>query len=48
MGLMESMNVVFSFLRGVYDCLPNAVRLLIVVSFGAFVFICVLKGVGKS
>lgn len=48
MGLMESMNIVFSFLRGVYDCLPNAVRLLIVVSFGAFVFICVLKGVGKS
>ncbi len=48
MGLVESMNVVFTFLRGVYDCLPNAVKLLIVVSFGAFVFICILKGVGKS
>ena len=48
MGLVESMNAVFTFLRGVYDCLPNAVKLLIVISFGSVVFICSLKGVGKS
>lgn len=47
MGLTDSMSVVFSFLRSCFEYLPNAVQLLVILSFGGMVFILILKGIGK-
>lgn len=47
MGLIGETVGVFNFLRGLYDFLPVAVKLLIVGSFGGVVFIAVLRGLGR-
>lgn len=43
MGLINEVSGVFDFLRGFYECLPVAVRLLIMASFGGFIFLGVLN-----
>lgn len=47
MGLIGETAGVFAFLRGLYDFLPVAVKLLIVGSFGGMVFIAILRGIGR-
>lgn len=42
-GLLVEVAGVFEFLRGCYDALPNAIKILIFASFGGMVYIGVLK-----
>lgn len=47
MGLTAEAAGVFEFLRGVYDCFPTAVKLLINASFGGMIYIAVLKSIRR-
>lgn len=43
MGLIAETAGVFEFLRGVYEALPVAVRLLVTGAFGGMIYIGVMK-----
>ena len=47
MGLIGEVSGVFDFLRGVYDCFPTAVKLLITSAFGGMIYISVLKSIRR-
>lgn len=47
MGLITEVAGVFDFIRGVYDCFPTAVKLLVTSAFGGMVYIAVLKSVRR-
>lgn len=43
MGLIGAVSTAFDALRQIYDCLPTAVRLLLLGSVGVFVLFGVFK-----
>lgn len=45
MGLISEVSAVFDFIRGVYDCFPTAVKLLVTSAFGGMLYIAVLKSI---
>lgn len=47
MGLIGEVSGVFEFIRGVYDCFPTAVKLLIWSAFGGMVYLAVLKSIRR-
>lgn len=47
MGLISETAGVFEFLRGVYDALPVAIKLLICGSFGGMVWITVQQRIWR-